>query len=60
MNWKREWEFQRDQVHGMLPTREDWIGLGYSAVGTVLCIGLYCAVSVVIMGAINLIALLEA
>lgn len=42
MDWKKEIEFQKEQVVGMLPNWEDFFLMGVSAVTAGVFVGSYC------------------
>jgi hypothetical protein len=42
MDWKKEIEFQKGQIIGMLPNREDFFLMGVSALGGGIFLGSYC------------------
>jgi len=42
MDWKKEIEFQKGQMIGMLPNREDFFLMGVSALVGGIFLGFYC------------------
>ena len=56
MNWRNELRFQREQFAAMLPTRSDWELLGFSVVFTAVALGLYAAISGVVLLVLTLIS----
>lgn len=48
MDFKKEWDFQKGQALGMLPTKDDLVMAGAAFVGTVIIIAFYSAASLVI------------